>query len=350
MSQKNFTRLLSGSTLALSLVLTGCWGEKHKGTTTASTSTTNKNNKSGTVLCSINGKPTIYESDFVNSLSQIPYFRGVSLEAIPADMKKQFLSKLVEQELVIAKAFESKVTETAEFKKEYEETMKLVEKSLAIKHFESNLYDKINISNEAIENSYKENKERFVKVAGGISAAGAKFDSETEANKFLEKVKNHASDFDKLAKENKQAKFKNFGRVSKVVAQGMEHDSIPEQVKAKILATETFPHVEKVTIGKDNVWVVVAHDKQNTVYQELDEVKKQLEDQLKYNEAKKVFASLLEELKSNAKIAINNDYFQSPNLTKDTEGSSKDAEEAQNRSSEDATTIQSTENSASAAA
>ncbi len=178
--------------------------------------------------------------------------------------------------------------------------MQLVEKSLAIQFFEKSIYDKIHVSNE--------NKDRYVKVAGDILASGAKFESDVEAIKFMDKAQMKPSNFDKLAKETKGAKFKHFGRVNQA-AQEFEPESIPEQVKVKLLAVTAFPHIEKVTIGKDNVWVFAAFKKQDTVYFPLDEIKKQLEAHIKNNDFAKKYEDQLKDLRKSMTVDLNEAYF-----------------------------------------
>lgn len=323
MSNKNISKILSSSTLALSLVLTGFIGDcKKKDPATGKSAEkvadklVDASQKSGPVLCSINGTPSIYESDFIESINQMmqqnPYFRGASIEALPGKLKRQLLDKLTDQELILAKAYKNNITETEEFKTSLKKTMQLVERALAIQAFEKNLYESLEVSNEAIENNYKENKEKYVKVAGGVLASGAKFDNDADATKFIESVKAKPLTFDKLAKETKNAKFKHFGRVNQMAPQGMEGENIPEQIKTAILKSPSFPHVEKVSLGKDNVWVVAAFDKQESIYYELDEIKKQIEAMIKNNNYAKALEDQLKELRNTMTVTINEEYFQDP--------------------------------------
>ena len=319
MSNKNLTKILSGSTLALSLVLTGCIGSSNKkDATTGKTEGKSTDalaesaKKSGPILCSIDGKPAIYESDFIKSINQMmqqnPYFRGAYIDALPGKLKRQLLDKLTDQELILAKAYANKINETDEFKTACKDMMQLIERSFAIQFFEKSIYDKIEISNEKVEKYFNENKDRYVKVAGGTLASGAKFANDADATKFMESIKANPSEFDKHAKENKQAKFKHFERVTQT-AQGLEPESIPEQVKTAILAAKSFPRVEKVTISKDNVWVVAEFNKQEPIYFALDEIKKQVEDLIKNNEFGKAIEDQLKELRKNMTVDINEDYF-----------------------------------------
>ncbi len=354
MSNKNISKLISGSALALSLVFTsgfkGCGSDKKKETDVNRTSKeTDTAKKSGPILCSINGKPSIYESDFIKSINQMmqqnPYFRGANIESLPSELKRKLLDKLIDQELVLAKAYETKITEGDEFKTAYKEMMQLVEKSLAIQFFEKSIFDKIHVSNEAVEKNYNESKERYVKVAGGILASGAKFESDTEATKFIEKVQIKPSNFDKIAKETKGAKFKHFGRVNQA-AQGFDPESIPEQVKVKLLAVTTFPHIEKVTIGKDNVWVIAAFEKQDTVYFPLDEIRKQLEDHIKNNDFAKTYEDQLKDLRKSMTVDVNKEYFK--DAAPEAHANEHAEEDAMNN--QEAPVTQSSENNNSAAA
>lgn len=262
-------------------------------------------------LCSIDNKPVIKESDFATSLNQMlqanPYFRGAGADSLPMAIKRRFFDELVKQELIIAEADRTNVEKDPEFGKSLEEMMKLVKRSLKVQFFEKKMFDGIKVSDADTKKYFEENKERYIKAAGGVLVAGVSFNSEAEANVFMQKAKGSIEDFERLAKADKKATFKDFGRVSKG-QQGMGFGMTPAPVKEAALAMHKLPGVDKVKVGKE-IWIIKAWDKKDTVYYELNEIKPQLEMVIKNNQARDVLEKLIKELREKFKVTVNEDFF-----------------------------------------
>src|SRR5271154_956842 len=98
--------LFKGSTAVLSLaLLTGCIGKKEEATKDSAPSSQEVAQSTGAVLCSINGKPVIRESDFLTNINQMlqanPYFRGAGADSLPLSIKRKFFDELVKQEVIL---------------------------------------------------------------------------------------------------------------------------------------------------------------------------------------------------------------------------------------------------------
>lgn len=267
----------------------------------------------GIVLCSIEGKPTIREEDFNRRLIQMlqanPYFRGAGPEMLPLNVKRKFLDRLVEEELFVLDAEKQNLETDPDFQKTLKEMIDLVTRSIKIQFREKKIFDAIQVSENQVKDYFNKNKDRYVKVAGGVLVSGVKFDKDTDADVFMSKVKPNLKDFDKLAKQNNIGKFKEFGRVSKTGGElGME--AIPAPIKEAVLALPKLPTVEKVKVGKD-IWVVKAGDKKDTVYFEFAEVKPQVEAVLKNNEFRNKLSTEIDKLKGRYKVNVNEDFFKS---------------------------------------
>ena len=314
MKKKN-TLLIKGSTIVFSLaLLTGCDFFKKK-----ETSKLEEPKASGAALCTINGDVAITEADFVNNLNQLvqsnPYFRGATVESLPKELQRKFFEQLTTQALIEKFSVKTNVEQDPEYIKAYNETEKLLKRSLMVQIFEKKIYDTIKISDGDISKYYNENKDRFVKAAGGVLAMGARFDNEGEATAFLAKVKGNGDNFEKLAKADKGGKFKDFGRVSKE-SRGMQMEAVPTPVKETVLGMTKLPGVEKVKAGKD-FWVVRAWDKKDTILFEEGEVKSHIESMLKNNQFKDAVEKRVKELKGDFKIVINEDYFKEAKQAED---------------------------------
>lgn len=279
----------------------------------------------GMVLCSINGNPVIHESDFHKNINQMlqssPYFRGAGVDSLPMSIKRRFFDELVKQELIISEAEKSNIEKDAEFVKALNEMEKLLVRSLKIQFFEKKLFDGIKVEGDEVQKHFNENKEQFVKVAGGVLVSGIKFDKDEMAAAFLVKAKGNVAGFEKLAKDNKAGKFKDFGRVSKET-KGFNTEMLPTPIKDAALAMSKLPGVEKIKVGKD-FWVIKVSDKKETVYFTLDEIKPQLEGMLKNNKFRDVLEKRLKDLKNDYKVVINEDFFKEKKSAKTDEGSEK---------------------------
>jgi hypothetical protein len=266
----------------------------------------------GISLCSIDGKSVINKDDFDKRVNQVlqsnPYFRGAGVDSLPMNVKSNLLNRFAEEELLVMNAAKQGIESDAEFKKTRDEMFKLVERSLLIQFSEKKIYEAIQVSESQSKDYFEKNKDRYVKVAGGILVNGVKFDTEAAASAFLVKAKADIKNFDKLAKQSKAGKFKEFGRVSKENNAAMGMEMVPAPIKDAVLALPNIPAVEKVKEGK-SFWVVAAIDKKPSVYFEFNEVKPQVEAMIKNNEFRNKLKTEIDKLKTEHKVAINEEFF-----------------------------------------
>lgn len=272
-----------------------------------------KGEAAGTVLCSINGQPVIYERDFKQSMEQMlqQSFKGASPEALPMAIKRRFFDQLVQQELIVCQAEKAHLEDNPEFVKAYDDMSRMLKRHLMVQFVEKDIYDHIKISDTDIAKHYEENKARYVKDAGGILTTGVKFGSESEASTFLKKAANDAKKFEDQAKAaSKEGNFKDFGRISKE-ARGYAAMSIPAPVRDAVTALKDFPHLEMVKAGKE-FWVVLAQDSKEPVYFDLAEINPQIQGMLKNTKFKDVLDDQLNEIRKKELIVINEEFFKEP--------------------------------------
>ncbi|MBY0353168.1 peptidyl-prolyl cis-trans isomerase [Candidatus Babeliales bacterium] len=267
----------------------------------------------GKVLCSINGTPVITEKDFNQSIQQMlqanPYFRGAGAESLPASIKKKFFDELVKQKVIITNAQESGLQKDPKFIEAYEDMKKLVKDSLTVQFFEKEVFEGINASDNDAQKYFNENKEQFVKVAGGVLVSGARFENEADANAFKEQAKGKSEDeFNTLAKANSKAKLKSFGRVNKAEEKGFGASSVPGPIKDTAFALMDLPAVEKVKVAKE-FWVIHVSDKEETTYFALDEIKPQILNILKNNQFREKLDEKLKAIKANMNISSDEEFF-----------------------------------------
>lgn len=305
------TLLNSGSFFVLTLALiSGCGdsGKKESSSVAASTEA------SGAVLCKIDGKPVINESEFNSNINQMlqsnPYFKGAGAQGLPASIKRKFFDELVKQELIIVDASKSNLEQDAEFKKSLEDMQKLVKRSLTVQFFEKRIYDGIVVDDSEVAKHFEENRERYVKNAGGVLVGAVRFESDRAADAFLAKVESAETyaDFEKIAKD-KNTQFRSFGRVNKQEApRGYQFESVPAQIKDAALGAKSLPSVAKVKAGKD-IWVMHASDKREAEIFDLSEIKPQIVNMIKNNKFKEKLDQAITDLKAKASVEVNEEFF-----------------------------------------
>lgn len=316
MKSNRLSLLIKGSALVLTVsLLPGCkfmdFFKKKEAEKTESTEA--KAADEGLVLCSINGKAVIKKSDFDKRVTQMlqanPYFRGAGADMLPLNVKRKFLDRLVEEELFVLDADKQNIEREAEFQKNLKEMVDLVTRSLKIQFREKKIYDETKVAEEQAKKYFEEHKTQYVKVAGGTLTSGIKFDTDANASAFLAKAKASINDFEKLAKQTKSGKFREFGRVGQEPSNNpMGMEAVPAPIKEAVLALHNLPAVEKVKVGKE-IWVVKASDKKDSVFFDFEEVKPQVEAMIKNNEFRSKLTSEIEKLKAEYKITVNEDFF-----------------------------------------
>lgn len=301
---------LKGSVLTLALLtLSGCDMFKKKGGADTATQTAQAN---GTALCSINGKTAVTEHDFDDYMKQMvaqnPYFRGADPASLPQELKLKVFEQLVTTKLIEAHADTVNVEKDPEYIKAFQEAEKQLKSALKVQILEKQMYDGIKVEDTELQKYYDENKARFVKTPGGVQASGVRFETDQAADAFLAKAQAQAATFDAIAKAEKTGKFRDFGRVTKEAARGMQFEVVPAPVKDTVLAAHNFPSVHKVKAGKD-IWVVAATNKQETELFPLDEVKQHVEAMLKQNKFRDVLDAKIKDIRGKMEVVTNDAFF-----------------------------------------
>lgn len=318
MLKKTSTNLLkTGSLFALTLALIPACNTGKK--TESSPATANTATDSSTVLCKINGQPVINETEFNNNINQMlqanPYFKGAGAQSLPLSIKRRFFDELIKQELILADAAKSNLASDAEFQKALDEMQKLVKRSLTIQFFEKKIYDGVVVEDSEITKHFNENKERYIKNAGGVLVGGVRFENDKEADQFITKASSAAThgDFEKIAK-GKRGHFRSFGRLSSQESRGYQFENVPAEIKNAALSAKSLPYVTKIKAGKET-WVIHASDKRESEIFEISEVKPQIINMLKNNKFKEKLDQAITDLKSKMTVDVNEGYFKDKEST-----------------------------------
>jgi len=245
----------------------------------------------GPVLVLIDGEPVLYKGEFDAYLTQMlqmyPQLKGVlTPESLPEPLKKNVLQKLIDQELIVAWGKKSKVEQSAEFKKSFEEAIKVVKKHIMIQSFEKSIMDKVEASDSEVRAEFEKNKKKYIKSPGGTSLAGIKFDSAEVAEEFLNKVKGKEKQFEELAQKESSENFRSFGRIDK----DSTFPGLPDTVKNEALA---------VNIA----------DRTEAEYKGFDEVKGDIELMIRSQKFQKEVEKRVESLKKEHKVEIKEEHL-----------------------------------------
>lgn len=294
-----------------------------------STSASHASTGSGQVLASLkSGKALVTEEDFKAKIAQqlkaSPYTANMSVDSIPLPAQRKFLDEIVNVELIAEWGVNENISSSAAFKKEFDEAVAALKKSLIAKRFVEDLQKSITVSDEEVRQDYNKNKSRYVKTPGGVLLSAVQFGSKSEAQQFFAAVKDKPAAFATVAKKQ-DLKLREFGRVSKD-AQGPAR--VREELRDAALALKKFPGVELVKLDND-FWVICGSDKQTASYYELAEIEGQLKNMLQANRFNEVLEKRLEGLKKEYPVEVNEAYFKDAAPSKEEVEDSKGIDIAQ---------------------
>lgn len=261
----------------------------------------------GDTLVTIDGKVVLTSNEFdaklLQKLQSHPQTAQIPVETIPMAAKRQFLNELVRLSLINDVWGEkNKIEETPAFKKSLAEKIELLKESLVVEAFVNQLKTQISVSDADVKADYAKNKDKYVKVAAGVNLTGISFDKKEAAVGFYDRAKLAPAEFNGMAKREKGGKFKEFGRVDQLSAQ------VPADVRNSALGAGKTPRVALVT-GKDGNWVIYVTDKKEAVHYDLAEISNDLKAMLEANKFREELEGRIEEIKKDAKIEINEEFF-----------------------------------------
>jgi hypothetical protein len=261
------------------------------------------------VLVTVNGTARITQNGLDEKLKQMlgadPMTAQLDLAKIPAIAKQKFLQDWLNI-ILIRDVWdkESGISESADFKNTLQERVAALEDALIVEKFVESLKGELVVKDSDIKKEYDNNKERYAKVAGGVRVAGAKFEDKESAHAFadgLGELKS-ISDFQKSSVDNENAKYRDFGRVTKKETRGA-----PEKLVAAAVSASVYPSTKVVSDDKDS-WVMFVQDKVDAEYYSFDEVGPQIKGMLEGKNFNDLLNSRIEKFKKSADIEIDKEY------------------------------------------
>ena len=255
------------------------------------------------VLAKINQEPVITKDEFYKELSA--QMRNMDPSLLPLNMQRKILDDLIRVKLMVVAAEKDGVEKEAEFKEAFEEQVGRLKELLLTRFYSKKLFDSIEVADKDAVEEYVKNKDKYVKEPGGTLVQGVSFEDRAKALAFYDTVRNEIPGFEKIAKNQKDGKFKDFGRVSK---DGQPAGLVPAFITEATLKFSNLPAVDVVKDG-ESTWVIAAIDKKAPIMFELNEIKEQLVNQLKYSKFKDVYEKHANDLRSKFVVDVNEEFF-----------------------------------------
>lgn len=241
-----------------------------------------------TILASFGGQ-TITLGEFNQLWEQIPEEYKLQLD------KTTVLNQMISEKLLIQEAKNRGLEEDEDV---LEQIKKITEQILVQTLIQKEILDKVQVSEEEVEEYYKENQDKFTEKEQ-VHLYNILVETEEKAQEILEELK-AGKDFSEVAKENSigpsAAQGGDLGYLSKgTIIPEIEEVIFVLEVEelSKVVKTDFGFHILKIT------------DKKPETIKTLEEVKEDILRTLLSTKQNKAFKNLLEDLKSKAEIKIN---------------------------------------------
>jgi hypothetical protein len=217
------------------------------------------------------------------------------------ELKLQFLQGIVAQEIMDEFAQRNNISQSAEYKREFERLIAQIEKALNARFFVEKL--NVTVPDAEVRKFYDENRDKIAELMvspGGVKAEGVSFNDENDAKAFLAKAKEKAKE--SLEAVANEAGHKKEYRDFKVVNERSAGVDAP--LKAQIIAATQVPSDQIMHAG-NSWWVVRLHSKEEPKYHPYEQIKQPLADHLKKMKEAETLQGLIEKLKTEYNVNIN---------------------------------------------
>jgi hypothetical protein len=255
------------------------------------------------VILRINGEPALTKDEFLRKVSGM--YKGVNPDMIPKDIQRKALDNLISLKVEVKEAEKMGLEKDEEFKKVFEEQINEVREVFLYNAYNKKRFDSIQVSEQELVVEYEKNKSQLIKNPGGCLTYGVAFKNNNHATSFYNQVRNNLDSFESIGRKERDGKFREF---PERVNNDTPDYKIPAVVKDSIMRMRTFPSIAVVTAGSET-WVVYVQDKKEGEIYELDEIRSQLENQIRYNKLMSGRTENIENLKKLYKIDVEESFF-----------------------------------------
>ncbi|MFT6765415.1 MAG: hypothetical protein ACJAZS_000292 [Alteromonas naphthalenivorans] len=266
-------------------------------------STSSSHSDDSKALLSIDGKSVITEASFDKYYEQFvssnPQLQSM-IQFMP-NAKKEIFNGMANERILLVWGEKNNIHGDAEYKKELEQSVRMIKTNLAAKRFEKDLIGTIAVTDKEMRDYYESHKDPELIVSpGGIKAEGKEFDTKEKAQVLFDKVKDDAKGFKAAAGD----KVKDFAPINK-----MSFD-VDNALKDKVMELTSFPKVIMVEAANKKYWVVAALKKEETQHRSFDEVKEGLKKMIEREKTMKIYTEKIGQLKKEYNVTENTSYFE----------------------------------------
>lgn len=254
------------------------------------------------VLVEMDGKPVVTMADLDRDYQQVLQEQP-QLASFEPFVKANLLQGLVQQAIVDRYIQEQGINDTAQYKKDKDLMMSLIDRRLNVKYFRDAF--PVTVTDAEIKEYFEKNKDiipDLIVSQGGVNTQGVSFEKEADAKAFLEKAK-AGSDLEKTAAD---AKLKDAYRDFMLV--NNQSVGVAPAIKNAVADLKKFPHVQMVKTADDTYWVLRSTGRTETEYRPFDEeVKMGLRQYIEQEKQMKVIEEKMAELKDAYKVVTHDE-------------------------------------------
>ena len=243
----------------------------------------------------VNGK-SITEKDIAPLMRSLP---GVAFEQLPEDAKTQIINQAVERKLLIEQAKKDKIQSS----KEYKDALVAMEEELTLEVWTRKQIEKIKVTDSEITQFYNQNKTKFVQPEM-VKASHILVASENDAKAIIAELKkagkNTSARFNEIIREKMQnGSAKDGGNLGYFAKNQM----VPEFANAAFkLNKGTYTATPVKT--QFGYHVIYVEDKKSSGTLSLNDIKGQIEQNLKIKKLQENIKKEGESLRKKAKVEI----------------------------------------------
>jgi len=296
--------------VAPALFLPGCapldWVKKQFGGAAKKEMAETLSGDTSQVLVTIDGKPAVtvnkLEKEFDKLVQENPQLK--QLVPYMPQIKKNFLSGLVSQELVNYWVSQNSIDEKSDYKQEMERTLEQARRAVNAKFFSK--AHPVNVTKAEVKEFYEKNKDTMPELLvsrGGVKTKAVAFEKQDVAKDFINKIK-EAKSIEKAAKQAEvEKRLKDFKLVNQ------DTPSIDTELRKKVVAVKSVPVVDMVKGEDGKFWVFYATKREQAEYQPFEKVKGSIEQHLTNQKNQETLEKALEELKKEYNVEVDESYF-----------------------------------------
>lgn len=261
------------------------------------------------VIARMNNKTIItkqsLESEKADLMEAEPQLKEIfSSPKLSAQLDHNLIEGLANQAVIDEYMTTTYLPNNPEIAKQYEKRKKQMERSTRhinnAQFFNQSL--KPTVTDEEVRKYYDDKKESIPQLLlshGGVKTVGVSFDSQEEAQNFMNKVNENKGDLQKTAETaDLKEKIQNFNLVN-------EHSiGINPQLRDKIVALKKVPTTQVIKLDDKTYWVVHATEKHETKYQPFELVKGDIARVVEHEKQNKLIEEKLKELRKQFNVEI----------------------------------------------